>query len=103
VSCPSCGRADVDLVKLAKEVEDEFKGLNEEIHIAVMGCEVNGPGEARAADIGVAGGRGIGLIFKNGDVIRKVPEKEIVQAMREEVDKFIAEREAAKTAAVEAE
>ena len=78
VSCPSCGRADVDLVKLAKEVEDEFRGLNEEIHIAVMGCEVNGPGEARAADIGVAGGRGIGLIFKDGEVIRKVPEKEIV-------------------------
>src|SRR6266446_4422914 len=103
VSCPSCGRADVDLVKLAKEVEDEFKGLNEEIHIAVMGCEVNGPGEARVADIGVAGGRGIGLIFKNGDVIRKVPEKDIVQAMREEVDKFIAERKAAKTAAVEAQ
>src|ERR1700741_2204451 len=97
VSCPSCGRADVDLVKL---VEDEFKTLNEEIHIAVMGCEVNGPGEARAADIGVAGGRGIGLIFKNGDVIRKVPEKDIVQAMREEVDKFIAERKAAKPAAV---
>jgi (E)-4-hydroxy-3-methylbut-2-enyl-diphosphate synthase len=92
VSCPSCGRADVDLVKLAKQVEDEFRGLNEEIHIAVMGCEVNGPGEARAADIGVAGGRGIGLIFKGGEVIRKVPEAEIVAAMREEVDKFIAER-----------
>ena len=92
VSCPSCGRADVDLVKLAKQVEDEFRGLNEEIHIAVMGCEVNGPGEARAADIGVAGGRGIGLIFKGGEVIRKVPEAEIVKAMREEVDKFIAER-----------
>jgi (E)-4-hydroxy-3-methylbut-2-enyl-diphosphate synthase len=92
VSCPSCGRADVDLVKLAKQVEDEFRGLNEEIHIAVMGCEVNGPGEARAADIGVAGGRGIGLIFKGGAVIRKVPEAEIVPAMREEVDKFIAER-----------
>jgi (E)-4-hydroxy-3-methylbut-2-enyl-diphosphate synthase len=92
VSCPSCGRADVDLVKLAKQVEDEFRGLNEEIHIAVMGCEVNGPGEARAADIGVAGGRGIGLIFKGGEVIRKVPEAAIVAAMREEVDKFIAER-----------
>jgi (E)-4-hydroxy-3-methylbut-2-enyl-diphosphate synthase len=92
VSCPSCGRADVDLVKLAKQVEDEFRGLNEEIHIAVMGCEVNGPGEARAADIGVAGGRGIGLIFKGGEVIRKVPEAEIVTAMRQEVDKFIAER-----------
>ena len=99
VSCPSCGRADVDLVKLAKEVEDEFRGLNEEIHIAVMGCEVNGPGEARAADIGVAGGRGIGLIFKGGEVIRKVPEAEIVSAMREEVDKSVAERKAAKAAA----
>ena len=98
VSCPSCGRADVDLVKLAKEVEDEFRGLNEEIHIAVMGCEVNGPGEARAADIGVAGGRGIGLIFKGGEVIRKVPEAEIVSAMREEVDRFVAERKAAKAA-----
>jgi (E)-4-hydroxy-3-methylbut-2-enyl-diphosphate synthase len=94
VACPSCGRADVDLVKLAKEVEDEFRSLDEEIHIAVMGCEVNGPGEARAADIGVAGGKGIGLIFKNGEVIRKVPEAEIVQAMREEVDRFLAERRA---------
>ncbi len=94
VSCPSCGRADVDLVKLAKEIEDEFKGLNEEIHIAVMGCEVNGPGEARVADIGVAGGRGIGLIFKRGEVIRKVPESEIRATMREEVDKFLAERKA---------
>jgi (E)-4-hydroxy-3-methylbut-2-enyl-diphosphate synthase len=59
-----------------------------------MGCEVNGPGEARAADIGVAGGRGIGLIFKGGEVVRKVPESEIVSAMREEVDRFIAERKA---------
>ena len=95
VACPSCGRADVDLVRLAREVENEFKGLNEEIHIAVMGCEVNGPGEARAADIGVAGGRGIGLIFRNGEVIRKVPEQEIVQAMREEVDRFLTDRRAA--------
>jgi (E)-4-hydroxy-3-methylbut-2-enyl-diphosphate synthase len=99
VSCPSCGRADVDLVKLAKEVEDEFRGLNEEIHIAVMGCEVNGPGEARAADIGVAGGRGIGLIFKGGEVVRKVAEKDIVSAMREEVDRLLTERRAARAAA----
>ncbi|HEY7366550.1 MAG TPA: flavodoxin-dependent (E)-4-hydroxy-3-methylbut-2-enyl-diphosphate synthase [Methylomirabilota bacterium] len=101
VACPSCGRADVDLVRLAREVEEEFKGLNEEIHIAVMGCEVNGPGEARAADIGVAGGRGIGLIFRNGEVIRKVPEREIVQAMREEVDRFLADRRAASPPAKE--
>ena len=60
-----------------------------------MGCEVNGPGEARAADIGVAGGRGIGLIFRGGEVIRKVPEAEIVTAMREEVDRFLADRRAA--------
>ncbi len=99
VACPSCGRADVDLVRLAREVEEEFKGLNEEIHIAVMGCEVNGPGEARAADIGVAGGRGIGLIFRKGEVIRKVPEREIVQAMREEVERFLAERRPARPAA----
>jgi (E)-4-hydroxy-3-methylbut-2-enyl-diphosphate synthase len=98
VACPSCGRADVDLVKLAQEVEDQFKGLNEEIHIAVMGCEVNGPGEARAADIGVAGGKGIGLIFRRGEVVRKVPEHEIVTAMREEVEKFLAERRAEQAA-----
>ena len=66
-------------------------------------CEVNGPGEARAADIGVAGGRGLGLIFRNGEVIRKVPEKEIVRAMREEVDRFVAERRAARAAAPEAD
>jgi (E)-4-hydroxy-3-methylbut-2-enyl-diphosphate synthase len=60
-----------------------------------MGCEVNGPGEARTADVGVAGGRGIGLIFRNGEVIRKVPEADIVSAMREEVQRFIAEKKAA--------
>src|SRR5256712_3528840 len=93
VSCPSCGRADVDLVKLAKEVEDEFRGLNEEIHIAVMGCEVNGPGEARAADIGVAGGGGNGVIFKNGEVLPNAPGKGIVTAMRGGVDKYLMEGE----------
>jgi (E)-4-hydroxy-3-methylbut-2-enyl-diphosphate synthase len=99
VACPSCGRADVDLVKLAREVEDKVKGVDEEIHVAVMGCEVNGPGEARAADIGVAGGRGIGLIFRKGEVIRKVREDEIVQTMWEEVEKFIAEKKAERAAA----
>ena len=102
VACPSCGRADVDLVKLAGEVEQEFRGLNEEIHIAVMGCEVNGPGEARVADIGVAGGKGIGLIFRSGEVIRKVPEADIVSAMREEVARFLAEKKAAAATAASA-
>jgi (E)-4-hydroxy-3-methylbut-2-enyl-diphosphate synthase len=95
VACPSCGRADVDLVSLAKKVEDRmlpYSNLN--LHVAVMGCEVNGPGEARAADLGVAGGKGIGLIFKRGEVIRKVPEAQIVDALMEEVEKFAAEKAA---------
>ncbi|HEX9788323.1 MAG TPA: flavodoxin-dependent (E)-4-hydroxy-3-methylbut-2-enyl-diphosphate synthase [Candidatus Binatia bacterium] len=95
VACPSCGRADVDLVGLAKKVEERmlpYSNLN--IHVAVMGCEVNGPGEARAADLGVAGGKGIGLIFKRGEVVRKVPEAEIVDALMEEVKKFAGEKAA---------
>jgi (E)-4-hydroxy-3-methylbut-2-enyl-diphosphate synthase len=100
VACPSCGRADVDLVGLAKSVEERmlpYSNLN--IHVAVMGCEVNGPGEARAADLGVAGGKGIGLIFKRGEVIRKVPETQIVDALMEEVKKLAAEQAAEKSAA----
>jgi (E)-4-hydroxy-3-methylbut-2-enyl-diphosphate synthase len=101
VACPSCGRADVDLVGLAKSVEERmlpYSNLN--IHVAVMGCEVNGPGEARAADLGVAGGKGIGLIFKKGEVIRKVPEAQIVDALMEEVKNLAAEKEAEKAAAL---
>ncbi len=95
VACPSCGRADVDLIALAKAVEERMVPYsNQNIHVAVMGCEVNGPGEARAADLGVAGGKGIGLIFKRGEVIRKVPEAQIVDALMEEVAKFVAEKAA---------
>jgi len=99
VACPSCGRADVDLVGLAKAVEERmipYANLN--LHVAVMGCEVNGPGEARAADLGVAGGKGIGLIFKKGEVIRKVPEAQIVDALMEEVERFAAEAKAQQAA-----
>jgi (E)-4-hydroxy-3-methylbut-2-enyl-diphosphate synthase len=100
VACPSCGRADVNLVALAKTVEEKLLPYsNLDIHVAVMGCEVNGPGEARAADLGVAGGKGIGLIFKKGEVIRKVPEAQIVDALMEEVEKFAAEKKAEQTAA----
>lgn len=100
VACPSCGRADIDLVRLAKEVERRMIPFSDkDIHVAVMGCEVNGPGEARAADIGVAGGKGIGLIFKKGEVVRKVPEAEIVEALMEEVRKLVAEKEAEERAA----
>jgi (E)-4-hydroxy-3-methylbut-2-enyl-diphosphate synthase len=96
VACPSCGRADVDLVALATACEEKLKEVTDEVHVAVMGCEVNGPGEARAADIGVAGGKGIGLIFRRGEVVRKVPESQIVDAMWEEVERFIAERRPAR-------
>ncbi len=97
VACPSCGRADIDLISLAKEVEQRMIPYsNKNIHVAVMGCEVNGPGEARAADIGIAGGKGIGIIFKKGEVIRKVPETQIVTALMEEVEKLVAEKEAEK-------
>ena len=99
VACPSCGRADVDLIALAKKVEERMAPYsNKDIHVAVMGCEVNGPGEARAAELGVAGGKGIGLIFKKGEVIRKVPEVQIVEALMEEVEKLVAEKEAATAA-----
>lgn len=98
VACPSCGRADVDLVGLAKSVEERMRPYgNLNLHVAVMGCEVNGPGEARAADLGVAGGKGIGLIFKKGEVIRKVPEAQIVDALMEEVEKFAAAKAAEKS------
>jgi len=99
VACPSCGRADIDLVGLAQEVERRMLPFSDkDIHVAVMGCEVNGPGEARAADIGVAGGKGIGLIFRKGEVIRKVPEAKIVEALMEEVEKLVAEKKAEKGA-----
>jgi (E)-4-hydroxy-3-methylbut-2-enyl-diphosphate synthase len=102
VACPSCGRADIDLVGLAKEVEQRMLPFsNKDIHVAVMGCEVNGPGEARGADIGVAGGKGIGLIFKKGEVIRKVPETQIVEALMEEVEKLVVEKEAARAAVLD--
>jgi (E)-4-hydroxy-3-methylbut-2-enyl-diphosphate synthase len=103
VACPSCGRADVDLVGLAKAVEERmtpYRDVN--IHVAVMGCEVNGPGEARAADLGVAGGKGIGLIFRKGKVIRKVPEAQIVDALMDEVQKLAAEMQANHTPAADA-
>src|SRR5207249_5368239 len=104
VACPSCGRADVDLVGLAKAVEERmapYRTMN--IHVAVMGCEVNGPGEARAADLGVAGGKGIGLIFKKGEIIRKVPEAEIVDALMDEVKKLAAEKQAGPTVTADAQ
>ena len=88
VSCPTCGRTKIDLVSLANQVENAVKKIKKPIKIAVMGCVVNGPGEAKEADIGVAGGDGCGVIFKKGEILRKVNEDEIVKALLDEIDKI---------------
>lgn len=87
VSCPTCGRTQVDLIGLAEEVERRLTGVTKPISVAVMGCVVNGPGEASGADVGVACGRGCGLIFKHGEVVRKVPEDRIVDELMAEIDR----------------
>ncbi|ADD67651.1 1-hydroxy-2-methyl-2-(E)-butenyl 4-diphosphate synthase [Denitrovibrio acetiphilus DSM 12809] len=81
ISCPTCGRTEIELVKLAEEVERRSANLKSTISIAVMGCAVNGPGEAREADYGIAGGRGVGLIFKKGEIIKKVSEEMIIDEL----------------------
>lgn len=86
-SCPTCGRTEIDLVKLAKQVEKIVEGMDKHIHIAVMGCVVNGPGEAREADLAVVGGKGVGLICKKGKVIKKVAEKLLLKEFQKELAK----------------
>lgn len=88
ISCPTCGRTQVDLIRLANEVENELKNVNKQLKIAIMGCAVNGPGEAREADLGIAGGKGSGLIFRKGEVIRKVKEEELVKELIKEINKL---------------
>ena len=89
VACPTCGRTKIDLIPIAKEVEDFLQTLESDITVAVMGCAVNGPGEAREADIGIAGGIKEGLLFKKGEIIKKVPQESIVDVLKEEVIKMI--------------
>ena len=87
VSCPTCGRTQIDLIALAKKVEERFKNLDKPLTIAVMGCAVNGPGEARGADFGIAGGVGEGLVFKKGEIIAKVPENMLLDKLEEVIQK----------------
>lgn len=89
VSCPTCGRTQIDLIPMAKEVENFLQNINADITVAVMGCAVNGPGEASNADIGVAGGIKEGLLFKKGKIIRKIPQENIVKELEEEILKMI--------------
>ncbi len=91
VSCPTCGRTQIDLIPIAKEMEEFLKTINVPIKVAVMGCVVNGPGEARNADIGIAGGINEGLLFKKGEIIKKVPQKELVKVLKDEIKKMISE------------
>ena len=88
ISCPTCGRCQVDLISMAKEVEARLSGVRAPIKVAVMGCVVNGPGEAADADLGVACGKGSGALFAHGKILRKVEESGIVDALMEEVRKF---------------
>lgn len=88
VSCPTCGRTCIDLIGLANKVEKLCSNINKDIKVAVMGCAVNGPGEAREADIGIAGGNGYGLIFKKGEIVKKLPESELLNALMEEIEKL---------------
>ncbi|MSM38480.1 MAG: flavodoxin-dependent (E)-4-hydroxy-3-methylbut-2-enyl-diphosphate synthase [Geobacter sp.] len=90
VSCPTCGRCGIDLIGVAQEVEERLKDLDAPLTVAVMGCVVNGPGEAREADVGVAGGRGEGLLFRHGEIVRKIPEAELADALVAEVQALAA-------------
>ena len=85
VSCPTCGRTQIDLIGLANKVENMVEDIPLDIKVAVMGCVVNGPGEAKEADIGIAGGKGEGLLIRKGEVVKKVPESELLDALREEL------------------
>lgn len=86
VSCPTCGRTKIDLISIATEVENRLRDCKKNIKVAVMGCAVNGPGEAKEADIGIAGGDGVGLIFKKGEIIKKVPEDKLIEELIKEVE-----------------
>jgi (E)-4-hydroxy-3-methylbut-2-enyl-diphosphate synthase len=86
ISCPTCGRCKINLTEIANEIEEKTRRIRQPLRVALMGCEVNGPGEAADADVGLAGGNGVGLIFREGQVVRKVPESEMVDALLDEIE-----------------
>ena len=88
ISCPTCGRTKYDMIPIAREVERRLEGCTKPITVAVMGCVVNGPGEARAADVGIAGGDGEGLVFRKGEILYKVPQDKLVDALMDEIDRL---------------
>ncbi|SCH52088.1 flavodoxin-dependent (E)-4-hydroxy-3-methylbut-2-enyl-diphosphate synthase [Romboutsia sp. 1001713B170207_170306_H8] len=88
VSCPTCGRCNIDLISTVNEVEEKINNMDKNITVAIMGCAVNGPGEAREADIGIAGGKGEGLLFKKGEIVRKIKGDRLVEELLEEIEKY---------------
>ncbi len=88
ISCPTCGRCEIDLIPLAEAVDQAVRHMQQPLKVAVMGCVVNGPGEAREADVGIAGGRGFGLLFRQGEIIRKVPAADMLSALLQEIDQL---------------
>ena len=92
ISCPTCGRTEINIIGLAQEVEKRLAHIKEPITVAVMGCVVNGPGEAREADIGIAGGKGVGLLFKHGEIVKKIDEKDLADILVGEVEKIVNEK-----------
>ena len=86
IACPTCGRTCIDLIPIAREVERRLAGCSKPITVAVMGCAVNGPGEAAAADVGIAGGRGEGLLFRRGKILRKAPQERLVEELMAEIE-----------------
>lgn len=88
ISCPTCGRCEIDIIGLANEVERRLQGITKPVDVAVMGCIVNGPGEAKAADVGIAGGKGLGILFRKGEVIKKIKEKDLADIIVKEVEEL---------------
>ena len=93
ISCPTCGRTKIDLISLANRVEQRLSGIKAPLTVAVMGCAVNGPGEAREADIGIAGGDGCAILFRKGEILRKIPEDQVVEELAKEVEQLALHKE----------
>ena len=93
ISCPTCGRTKIDLISLANRVEQRLSGIKAPLTVAVMGCAVNGPGEAREADIGIAGGDGCAILFRKGEILHKIPEDQVVEELAKEVEQLALHKE----------
>jgi len=95
IACPTCGRLEVDLFSITAQLEEAVKGIKKPVKVALLGCVVNGPGEASEADIGIAAGKGVAILYRKGVVVRKIKEEEIVPALLEEIQNFVPSEEPA--------